>query len=304
MEEDGQAQSLFQEALSLKTSMVEALAGLAAIAVRREDYKTAAVHLADAVRQEPDNLTNRTSLGDIYVKLELWDKAEREYRTVLAISNGHIEAHLGLGQVLLELGENDDVLFEHARTAFQKAVDLANTMKTRGETREGSTELSASQLSEAYYALGRTKVKLYEARMREGLFVTGRDRGLLHEALQHFNAAAKMDHTNHKARRAAERVKKEVDPFAPHRVANEWAPRIVAALAVLLLLLVQLNFFVGHVGKTMSATVFLPLSLGLLVFIIAAFYLPQLLRLKVAGIELEKTSTDQITQPVTLGIRK
>jgi hypothetical protein len=85
------------------------------------------------------------------------------------------------------------------------------------------------------------------------------------------------------------------------RIANEGAPRVGAALAVTLLVLVQLNFFVGHVGKQIGAAVYLPLSLGLLLFIIAAFYLPQLLRLKVAGIELEKSSTEAVTQPLGIG---
>ena len=56
----------------------------------------------------------------------------------------------------------------------------------------------------------------------------------------------------------------------------------------------------GMIGEGMYAL----LSFGSLLFLIAGFYLPQILKLKVAGIELEKSVVDQIAAPTALGIRK
>lgn len=46
------------------------------------------------------------------------------------------------------------------------------------------------------------------------------------------------------------------------------------------------------------------LSFGSLMFMVAGLYLPQILKLKVAGIELEKSTIDQIATTGSLGIRK
>lgn len=54
----------------------------------------------------------------------------------------------------------------------------------------------------------------------------------------------------------------------------------------------------------MGAGYYALLSFGSLIFMIAGLYLPQILKLKVAGIELEKSSVDQITATGSLGIRK
>jgi hypothetical protein len=41
-----------------------------------------------------------------------------------------------------------------------------------------------------------------------------------------------------------------------------------------------------------------------LLFMVVGLYLPQILKLKVAGIELEKSSVDQAQARATLGLRK
>jgi hypothetical protein len=46
------------------------------------------------------------------------------------------------------------------------------------------------------------------------------------------------------------------------------------------------------------------LTFGSLLFMVAGLYLPQLLKLKVGGIELEKSSLDQSTPAGPIGIRR
>jgi hypothetical protein len=74
----------------------------------------------------------------------------------------------------------------------------------------------------------------------------------------------------------AERLLSQVRDQEPGSVQSLVGLAAVAArIALILLVLVQLNFFVGHVGVQLEALVYFPLTLGLLLFIIAAFYLPQ-----------------------------
>jgi hypothetical protein len=46
------------------------------------------------------------------------------------------------------------------------------------------------------------------------------------------------------------------------------------------------------------------LTFGSLIFMVAGLYLPQILKLKVGGIELEKKPVEQITTSVSLGITR
>ena len=262
MDEHEELEALLTQVAETEPGSIDVLTGRAAIASAKDDFKGASRYLHELVRREPANLAIRTSLADSYAELGLWDKAEREYRTVLAISDCHVEAQIGLGQVLMVLGEQDDVLFEHARSAFEEALNHAKTMRGGGEVADRFAELSATQLAETLYSLGLAKVKLYEARIKEGIFLTGLDRSLLRSTRDDFQQAWTTDRTNHKSRRAIDRIEREIAPFAPQRVANEWAPIAVAALAVLLLALVQVNFYVGHLGKQIAAPVYFPLQSG------------------------------------------
>jgi hypothetical protein len=57
-------------------------------------------------------------------------------------------------------------------------------------------------------------------------------------------------------------------------------------------------------GKQIDTGYYVLLTFGSLMFILAGLTLAQLLKLKVAGIELEKSAVDQITTSGGLGISK
>lgn len=77
----------------------------------------------------------------------------------------------------------------------------------------------------------------------------------------------------------------------------------VVMLSATVFVLSQISFFFR---KLISIDVgyYVLLTFGSLIFIIAGLYLPQILKLKVAGLELEISPVDQIRTPETLGISK
>ena len=53
----------------------------------------------------------------------------------------------------------------------------------------------------------------------------------------------------------------------------------------------------------MDTPAYAGLTFGALLFMIAGLYLPSMQKLKVPGIELAKTATDQVSSPTSLDIR-
>jgi hypothetical protein len=56
--------------------------------------------------------------------------------------------------------------------------------------------------------------------------------------------------------------------------------------------------------KIINKEVYIGITFGSMVFMIAGLYLPQILKLKVGAFSIEKSSVDQVTTPGTLGIEK
>jgi hypothetical protein len=63
----------------------------------------------------------------------------------------------------------------------------------------------------------------------------------------------------------------------------------------------KVGFFRGHPGKS-EPSVYLTLTLSSQVFMVVGLYLPQMLKLNVAGIELEKSAVRPIATSEALGI--
>jgi hypothetical protein len=74
---------------------------------------------------------------------------------------------------------------------------------------------------------------------------------------------------------------------------------------VLVFLFAQLAFITNLVQQKPfeGATVYSSLTFASLLFMVAAVYLPQLLKLKLPGIELEKSSIDRVSAP-SIGISR
>jgi hypothetical protein len=81
-------------------------------------------------------------------------------------------------------------------------------------------------------------------------------------------------------------------------------PWLLTILSLVGFFLSQANLFFSVPGKQIDIGYYILLTFGSLMFILAGLSLTQLLKLKVAGIELEKSVVEQITTSGGLGISK
>jgi tetratricopeptide (TPR) repeat protein len=271
---------------------------------RQDNLKRAAVYFLKAWKRDPDNLQLRVNLGEAYSRLGLLEKAAQEYQAVLRIAACNIEAHLGLGEVLTALGDSGDPdFYVQAIHHFTKAMELHEGMLApEPKDRRGSTLLTKKQLAAAHYARGYARIQLYEARLGEAIFTPWEWHRSLRQAREDFRDACRFDPEHFKARRAVEKITQRYKRLSSQRVAERWAPLFVAALALAILLLIQSSFFAQRPAVRLKEEYYVLLTFGSLMFVAAAFYLPQVLKLKVAGVELEKSAVEKVTVPTTIGI--
>jgi tetratricopeptide (TPR) repeat protein len=276
------------------------LTNLGVLCAREKAFKTAIRYFSDGLRMNPGDLNIWSNLAEASLKAALEEKAdpglkeiaEKEFKRILEIAPNHVESIIGLGEVYKAMGDvtKDEDLYLRAIELFLQGIRIA-------DSDVGSKKLKRKELAAAYYSIGYSKVKLYEATKPRG-------DSLLHEARDYFTMSFNDDPENYKAKRAVEKLDKRlvlsssglVDTFGP------W-----------LIFLAAISIFVGtqtmvmgkqEPFKDLEAGYYVLLSFGSLLFAIAGLYLPQLLKLKVAGIELEKNAVDQIATPGGLGISK
>jgi tetratricopeptide (TPR) repeat protein len=276
------------EALVTDARLPLAHANLGFIRMREANFKAAAKAFQTALALEPDNLVFRTLNAEALHRLDRFDEAESEYRAVLMHAPGNIEAHLGLGELLSTLAErrNDSALWDEAIHHLEEAVDLSYTMRMRAPWRQkGSSRLTPRQLANAHYAAGYARVQSSDAR---------RDTPDLASAVKHFSAALREDCEHFKARRALAKVQERRAFFSARAVPEMLGRFIVVMSALALLIIVQVTFLTGN--RTIDAA-YSAMTLGLLAFLIAGFYLPQILKFQVAGVVLEKQVVEQPTLP-------
>jgi tetratricopeptide (TPR) repeat protein len=289
------AEEYLLKALANDRDSADTYTNLGVLYNRRKDFTKAIQYFTDAYKLKPDDLDVRSNLAEAYLKAAtaenanpgLKEKAEGEFKKILDVAPNHVESIIGLGEVYKALGDvgKDEDLYARAIEQFDQGICVA-------DSEAGSKKLKKRDCGAAQYSAGYAKVKLYEAA------TTARDESLLTDALAYFNAAKNNDPENFKARRAAERIERRLKKYASQRVLEKVGPPVIISGAGIIFLFTQIVFAFQRIGAGAYAT----LSFGALLFTVAGLSLPQLLKLKVAGIELEKSAVEQITTAGALGI--
>lgn len=292
MEEYTEAKKYLVRALEKDQESSAPYADLGVLYTRKEDFKRGAQYFEDALRRDPDDLTVWSNLTETYLNLKLKEKAEAECKKILRITPKHVESQIGLGEVYTAVGdEGNEDMYEQAIHHFTNGINLI-------ESQTGSKRLRKKELAAAYYSRGYARVKLYEASKVVG------DERLLHEALKDFKKCFDLDPDRHKAGQAVEKLKKRLRRFSPQWFIEKIGPLLILVPSSIILALGQSSFFFGRPNNSINIGSYMILTFGSLVFMVIGLYLPQILKLKVAGIELEKSSVNQITTSGTLGISK
>lgn len=279
---------------------------LGILCMRTDQFKPAIRYFEAASKIDADDLSLRSNLAEAYLRDDQLEEAEREFQKVLRCAPDHVESRIGLGGVYTALADTGDPdMYAAAIVQYSEAIRLV-------EQKCGSKRLKNKELALVHYSLGYARVKSYEVSR------TLKDRNRLHDARVNFRACFKNDADHHRAKRAIEKIDKVLPPRSPQRFIEEWGPLVILLSSLAVFLWSQIIFIWSFLDKTklpswlafldqaqhLAASAYVPLTFGSLILMVASCYLPQLLKLKVAGIELEKSPVDQITFVGTVGISK
>lgn len=114
----------------------------------QEDVVRAQLNVYEqAVRDDPNNITNRLALGDAYMGIDRFADAAAQYEAALTINEESTLGQIGLGRSLYELGD-----FAGATENFQKIIKTYET-----------EDISGALVQTAHYYLGSIALKQGDA---------------------------------------------------------------------------------------------------------------------------------------------
>jgi tetratricopeptide (TPR) repeat protein len=285
-------------------------AHLAAYHLRRREYGRAAQEFEAAWNCDRDELSHRIGLAEAQLRLGRLDEAHSLYQSVIEIAPGNVEARIGRAEVLIAQAEADEpALYELTITDYKEAMRLSEGVATLlPEKREGSIALPPRTLARLHYQIGYAHTKLFDADVARKFI--GRPRqGNLILATRAFRNAVEIDRSHPQAAAALDRVRRERRQQRSRRT-ETWIPRALGLLCLAVFVLINLAFFVRPLRDDLPAdfkndltpTSYAMLVFGILVLTVAVVSLPQLLKLKIAGVSLEKAPIEQAA-PLQLDIR-
>jgi tetratricopeptide (TPR) repeat protein len=282
-----EARAALGQALARDGDAADVHATFGTLHYRAGDVQAAVEHLERASRCHERDLTVCSQLATALFRAGHAERAEREFDAVLAASPRHVDALIGLGHMHNSLGiERDDPdHYEQAIEHFTTVIDLGA---------EGSRRLSDVERAAMLYARGFARVKLYECSSAGG------EELQLRKAEKDFRRCTALDRGHPMARRARDKIHKRLRRLSSHTLAERVGPVMVAALALAVFGVTQVSLIDHRPMRSLSATMYATLSFGALLFVVAGLYLPRLLRLRIAGMELEKTPVEQKPAPTPL----
>jgi len=291
MEEYEKAEEVLQKAQKKNEKSAEVMSALGMVCQRRKRFKKAVQCFEAAVRQDPEDFKLRSNLAEAYLKAKRVEEAEKEYQKILRITPNHVESQIGMGEVYTAMGdEGEEEMYGAGLEHYTAALKLADSPAR-------SKRLRRKELAALHYSRGYARVKHYEAAD------ASKDVKLLHNALKDFKECERKDPDHHKAKRAVARLKERLRFFSGEHIRDVVAPLVIFFLSALAFLAIQGSFYFKFPAE-IDVKLYVPMTFGLLMFMVAGIYLPQILRLKVGSIELEKSSIDQVRPSGTLEISK
>ena len=238
------AKTCFTKALELDNDSAEAWSLLGQTCMRAEELTSALNCARAAASREPHNLDYRSGLAEVHLKLDELDKAENEYRKVLAVAPNCVDALVGLGKTYLAMGSDlqKGGRSSDAESMFARALDQFSQATSVACTKRRSKPLSPGEEAALCYTRGYANVARYESQT-----VAKRDEKFLDNAIAAFGQVPKGDANFYKAQRAKAKIVEQrqvIDRSA------RWGAWIVVAVALVTLLVANLEFLVGKPGLT------------------------------------------------------
>ncbi len=293
MEEFDDAEIYLNDALKQKPESAEPYNSLGLMYSRKGNFRQAQKYFEGAHHRKYNDLNTWSNLAEIYFKtnpkdLRQIDKAEAEYKKILQICPEHIDSLIGIGEVFVakaEFVEKD--FYEIAVKRYNDAIILSKSGK-------GSKPMKTKEIAALHYSQGYARVMYFEASKPYA------SKTILEEALKNFKQCINLDPEHYKAEIAHTKLKNIINKFFPRFISDQVSSWLVVGLSIYIFIFAQIALLIN------GFSLFLPycgLTCGSLIFIVVGLFLPNIQKLKGAGIELEKSPSTQITDSSTIFIK-
>jgi tetratricopeptide (TPR) repeat protein len=269
--------------------------GLGVVCAKQQNFQKAATHFRRAVSLDPINLKARSNWAECLLRLGSRTEALEVFNGALGITNRHVESLIGLAEVYTAMGDAG----EEPQDNYNKSIKYFSKALDMSKSGEGSKMLTPKERSEALYSRGYAHAQLFDAAAPD---LT--DQKQLWLALKDFRQSLILDKDRDRAKSARDKTAARLRGAYAKKITKGLGSLLIVVLAAAIFVLTQLSFFVWRLPD-LPARYYLSLTFGSLLFVMAGVSLPSLLRLKVAGVELEKKSVvEQIGSSIPLGITR
>lgn len=198
MDQQDEATSVYGQILAKDGNHVTSHMGLAWIARARGNneavlahFGAACEHLRLATADDPGNLHLLTQLATALRGMNRVEEAKPLYQKILALEAKHTQAHIGLGWIARE-GGNDEAALAHFKAAAE-----SDPIDAQLQINLGKFYLQTGRSEEAEQTLRRVALRAPDnSQVRASLGFLARTRGDWLAALQEFRAAAESDPNN------------------------------------------------------------------------------------------------------------
>jgi tetratricopeptide (TPR) repeat protein len=277
----------FSNAMQRRAPTTDTLLGYALVCARQKDHAGCLRALDAAERSDPEDVATRVLLADALLRAGDLDRAETEIRRAIATAPQTVEAHMTLASIAIEQGEKGDA------EAYQQALAELDTAWQLAGAVIGSRPFTPTLGAQICYLRGFIRTRLYDQP------TVLKKEALLQTACADFRKALSFDPFNHRAQAAVRKIDARLSAPQQSWASERFVGTLCGVLSVATFIAAWARFARGDLDAG-YAVLFL---FGAMVFLIASFYLPVVVKLKIAGIELEKGSHETAVSKLPLQIR-
>lgn len=215
--------------------------------------------------------STKIKLADAYYQKKLYYEAEEEYKEILDTHPYNIESLIGLGNIYIDIGDisENEIMYEDAIIYFDKIIDMM-----KSEKEKVSIELAKEELADIYYKRGYVKVKLNR----------------LVEAMNDFNEALRRDPFNDMTKRSKKKIINEMGFFIIFTFLPTKFEKICEKFIFISSIFILFSSWYLYYNGAMDVNYLAIFSFLSLIFVSLSPFLSYITKLKIQGIEIEKSS--------------
>lgn len=257
-----------------QNSEAHRLLGLSQLGNGRKE--SALFHLRYAHELDPEDIHTHCAFAEALLQTGDPERAERRYNMIMRAAPQFIRALVGLGKTCLSMA--DDGKDPHH---YRRAIHHFDTALRLHGTDRASRRMGPMLLADTLYARAYARARLFE------LERTATRTLLLRDALEDCRRCLSNDPSHQEALKArttlANRLHKPRENFLFHL-----GHVLLLSFTTFVMLMTQFDYYWGDLGAQITPTGYLGMTAAEFAIFVVAISLPEILKLKIGVIELEK----------------